>query len=96
MKNNNNDNNSSSNTTQITTLANGFFWCSEAIFKRLKGVKFVLPGYSGGIVINPSYHCSSLHIHNIHIQRMQCIHKSKISLLSLAFFHPFSIFQSMS
>jgi peptide methionine sulfoxide reductase MsrA len=48
-------NNSSSNTTQIATLANGCFWCSEAIFKRLKGVKSVLPGYSGGIVKNPSY-----------------------------------------
>jgi peptide-methionine (S)-S-oxide reductase len=55
MKNNNNDNNSSSNTTQIATLANGCFWCSEAIFKRLEGVKSVLPGYSGGIVKNPSY-----------------------------------------
>jgi peptide-methionine (S)-S-oxide reductase len=54
MKNNNNDNNSSS-TTQIATLANGCFWCSEAIFKRLKGIKSVLPGYSGGIVKNPSY-----------------------------------------
>ena len=28
---------------------------SEAIFKRLKGIKSVLPGYSGGIVKNPSY-----------------------------------------
>src|SRR5215472_13013519 len=52
---NNNENNSSSNTTQIATLANGCFWCSEAIFKRLKGVKSVLPGYSGGIVKTPSY-----------------------------------------
>jgi peptide-methionine (S)-S-oxide reductase len=52
---NNNENNSSSNTTQVATLANGCFWCSEAIFKRLKGVKSVLPGYSGGIVKNPSY-----------------------------------------
>jgi peptide-methionine (S)-S-oxide reductase len=55
MKCNNNENNSSSNTTEIATLANGCFWCSEAIFKRLKGVKSVLPGYSGGIVKNPSY-----------------------------------------
>jgi peptide-methionine (S)-S-oxide reductase len=37
------------------TLANGCFWCSEAIFKRLKGVKSVVPGYSGGIVKDPSY-----------------------------------------
>jgi peptide-methionine (S)-S-oxide reductase len=55
MENNNDENNSSSNTTQIATLANGCFWCSEAIFKRLKGVKSVPPGYSGGITKNPSY-----------------------------------------
>ncbi|HET7147759.1 MAG TPA: peptide-methionine (S)-S-oxide reductase MsrA [Candidatus Nitrosopolaris sp.] len=42
-------------TTEITTLANGCFWCTEAIFKRLKGVKSVLPGYAGGTVKNPSY-----------------------------------------
>jgi peptide-methionine (S)-S-oxide reductase len=53
---NNNDNDTNNNmTTQIATLANGCFWCSEAIFKRLKGVKSVLPGYSGGIIENPSY-----------------------------------------
>ena len=46
---------SSSDTIEIATLANGCFWCSEAIFKRLKGVKSVLPGYSGGTVKNPSY-----------------------------------------
>lgn len=40
---------------EIATLANGCFWCSEAIFSRLKGVKSVLPGYSGGKVENPSY-----------------------------------------
>jgi peptide-methionine (S)-S-oxide reductase len=40
---------------EIATLANGCFWCTEAIFKRLKGVKSVQPGYSGGIVKNPSY-----------------------------------------
>jgi peptide-methionine (S)-S-oxide reductase len=43
------------NKIEIATLANGCFWCSEAIFTRLKGVKSVLPGYSGGKVENPSY-----------------------------------------
>jgi peptide-methionine (S)-S-oxide reductase len=37
------------------TFAGGCFWCTEAIFKRLKGVESVLPGYSGGEVENPSY-----------------------------------------
>lgn len=37
------------------TFGGGCFWCTEAIFKRLKGVTSVLPGYSGGEVENPSY-----------------------------------------
>ena len=41
--------------TEFATLANGCFWCSEAIFTRLKGVKSVLPGYSGGSAEDPSY-----------------------------------------
>jgi peptide-methionine (S)-S-oxide reductase len=40
---------------ETATLANGCFWCSEAVFARLKGVKSVLPGYSGGRVENPTY-----------------------------------------
>ena len=40
---------------EIATLANGCFWCTEAIFARIKGGKSVLPGYSGGEVENPSY-----------------------------------------
>ena len=51
----NNNNNNNNNKIEIATLANGCFWCSEAIFTRLKGVKSVLPGYSGGKVENPSY-----------------------------------------
>ena len=47
--------NNNNEATQIATFANGCFWCTEAIFKRLKGVKSVLPGYSGGVVENPSY-----------------------------------------
>ena len=38
----------------IATFAGGCFWCTEAIFKRLKGVKSVMPGYSGGIIENPT------------------------------------------
>ena len=37
------------------TFAGGCFWCTEAIFKRLKGVVSVTPGYSGGKTDNPHY-----------------------------------------
>ena len=40
---------------EIATLANGCFWCTEAIFARVKGIKSVIPGYSGGKTSNPSY-----------------------------------------
>jgi peptide-methionine (S)-S-oxide reductase len=43
------------NELETATLAGGCFWCTEAIFNRLKGVKYVLPGYAGGTVKNPSY-----------------------------------------
>jgi peptide-methionine (S)-S-oxide reductase len=37
------------------TLGAGCFWCIEAIFKDLNGVYHVEPGYSGGIIENPTY-----------------------------------------
>lgn len=33
----------------------GCFWCTEAVFRMLKGVSDVTPGYAGGSVVNPSY-----------------------------------------
>jgi len=36
-------------------FAAGCFWCYEEIFKSLKGVISVAPGYTGGTVINPTY-----------------------------------------
>ena len=44
------------------TFGNGCFWCSEAIFERVKGVSTVVSGYSGGKVKNPGYKevCSGL------------------------------------
>jgi peptide-methionine (S)-S-oxide reductase len=40
---------------EIATLAGGCFWCTEAVFKELKGVEKVEPGYAGGTVPNPTY-----------------------------------------
>ena len=42
-------------TTQLATLAGGCFWCLEAVFEQLNGVKKVDSGYAGGHVPNPSY-----------------------------------------
>jgi peptide-methionine (S)-S-oxide reductase len=40
---------------QTATFGTGCFWCSEAIFSRLKGVEGVTPGYCGGATKNPTY-----------------------------------------
>jgi peptide-methionine (S)-S-oxide reductase len=40
---------------QTATFANGCFWCTEAVFKRVKGVASVVSGYAGGNVANPTY-----------------------------------------
>lgn len=40
---------------KTASLAGGCFWCTEAIFKRLKGVISVESGYAGGRGENPSY-----------------------------------------
>ncbi|PIQ68047.1 MAG: peptide-methionine (S)-S-oxide reductase, partial [Candidatus Taylorbacteria bacterium CG11_big_fil_rev_8_21_14_0_20_46_11] len=45
----------SENATEIAILGGGCFWCTEAVFKMMKGVSSVLPGYIGGTVPNPSY-----------------------------------------
>lgn len=40
---------------QVAILGGGCFWCTEAIFKRVKGVIEVVPGYAGGWKENPTY-----------------------------------------
>lgn len=37
-------------------LAGGCFWCTEAVYRSLKGVLIVTPGYMGGHTPNPTYH----------------------------------------
>jgi peptide-methionine (S)-S-oxide reductase len=41
--------------TDTITLGAGCFWCVEAVFLELKGVRSVTSGYMGGHVKNPSY-----------------------------------------
>ena len=41
--------------TEVATFASGCYWCSEAVFQQIKGVKKVESGFSGGHVKNPTY-----------------------------------------
>lgn len=41
--------------TEEIVLAGGCFWCTEAIFQRLKGIKSVVSGYAGGTKPDPTY-----------------------------------------
>lgn len=53
----------STNNLEIATVGGGCFWCTEAVFQRVKGVQKVVSGYSGGTVPGkPTYReiCSGL------------------------------------
>ena len=41
--------------TELATLGGGCFWCLEAMFETLPGVKAVTSGYAGGHTANPTY-----------------------------------------
>lgn len=57
---------------QLAVFGGGCFWCTEAIFKSLKGVVTVMPGYTGGTTANPTYESVSNgntgHVESIKIQ----------------------------
>lgn len=40
---------------ETATFGSGCFWCTEAVFQQLRGVKAAVSGYSGGSVQNPTY-----------------------------------------
>ena len=42
-------------TTQKIVVGGGCYWCVEAVFQRLEGVKAIKSGFSGGHVKNPTY-----------------------------------------
>jgi len=45
----------SMNQTEFAVLGGGCFWCTEALFQMLSGVKGVVSGYAGGKTENPTY-----------------------------------------
>ena len=42
-------------TMEISILGGGCFWCTEAVFERIEGIKDVISGYAGGEIPNPTY-----------------------------------------
>ena len=40
---------------EVAVLAGGCFWCTEAVFLDVAGVRSVDSGYTGGHVANPTY-----------------------------------------
>ncbi len=42
-------------TMEISILGGGCFWCTEAVFERIDGIKDVISGYAGGEIPNPTY-----------------------------------------
>jgi peptide-methionine (S)-S-oxide reductase len=52
---NNNTDTMSSTTMQEATFGAGCFWCVEAVFEEVKGIKSAVAGYAGGELSNPTY-----------------------------------------
>ncbi len=50
-----NNMNKDMNQLETATFAGGCFWCIESDFEKIKGVKEVISGYTGGQKANPSY-----------------------------------------
>lgn len=55
---------------QTITLGGGCFWCTEAVFDRVRGVTAVQSGYSNGHTLAPTYEqvCSGTTGHNEVVQ----------------------------
>ncbi len=41
--------------SEKATLAGGCFWCLDAVYREIEGVKSIVSGYTGGTVPNPTY-----------------------------------------
>ncbi len=68
---------------ETIVFGGGCFWCTEAVFKMLKGVVSVLPGYAGGKLENPTYEQVS-NGNTGHAESVQVEYDSKlVSLRSL-------------
>jgi peptide-methionine (S)-S-oxide reductase len=64
-------------TLDTATFASGCFWCVEAIFESLKGVKEAVSGYAGGHTKNPTYEQVCSHTTG-HTETVQVFYDPKI------------------
>ena len=48
--------------SETATFGAGCFWCTEAVFRSVKGIRSAVSGYSGGHIANPTYEqvCSGI------------------------------------
>ncbi len=61
----------------IATFAGGCFWCTEAVFERVQGVKDVYSGYTGGKEDNPTYSQVS-YGRTTHAEAIQIVYDPKV------------------
>ncbi len=73
---------------QAITLGGGCFWCTEAVFVRVKGVLTVTSGYSNGHTVKPSYEqvCTGNTGHNEVVQITYDVHQISLRELLEIFF----------
>ena len=58
---------------EVATLAGGCFWCTEAVFLELEGVKSVVSGYIGGFTVNPTYEAICNGAEKLHSRATSCM-----------------------
>lgn len=62
---------------ELAIVAGGCFWCTEAVFKELRGVEKVESGYIGGTVDNPTYEQVSAGTTN-HAEAIRMVYDPKV------------------
>ena len=55
---------------EVAVFGGGCFWCTEAVFRQLKGVSEVSAGYAGGTTEHPAYE----QVSGGHTGHAECIH----------------------